>query len=75
MADELKCQVALAMSQQQQPQAAPLEPNVEVAGLSQRISSCATTGLPADTGIPTIQMTAQQCYLVDEITQRTPCEL
>ena len=74
MADEVKRQVALAMIQQE-PQAAPLEPNVDAAGLSQRKSSCASTGLPADTGIATIETTVQQHYLVDEITERTPCEL
>jgi len=57
MADEVKCQLALAMSQQQQSQEAPLEPNV-VADLSQRNSSCASTGLPADKGIPAIETTA-----------------
>lgn len=74
MADEVKRQVALAMSQQQQLEAAPPEPNV-AADLSQRKSSCTSTDLPADTGIPAIEMTAQQRYPVDEITQRTTCEL
>jgi hypothetical protein len=75
MADEVKCQVALTMSQQQQPQAAPLEPNVDTGGLSQCKSSCASTGLPADTGITAIDTTAEQHYPVDEITYRTPCVL
>ena len=68
MADEVKCQVALAMSQQQQPQAVPLEPNVDTTGLSQRKSSCPSTGLPADTGITAIDTTAEQHDPVDEIT-------
>jgi len=63
------------MSQQQQQQAAPAEPIVDAAGLSQCKSSCASTGLPADTGIAAIDMTAEQHYPVDEITQRTPCAL
>ena len=60
----------------QQPiiEAASPEPNV-TEDLSQRKSSCTSMGLPADTGIPTIETTAQQHYPVDEITQRTPCEL
>jgi hypothetical protein len=74
MADEVKRQVALAISQQRQPQVAPPEHN-GTADLSQRKSSCASTSLPADTGIATIETTAQQRYPVDEITQRTPCEL
>jgi len=74
MADEVKHQVALAMSQQQQSQAAPPKYNV-IANLSRQKSSCASTGLPADTGIPAIEMTAQRRYPVDEITLRTPCEL
>ena len=73
MADEVKHQVALAMSQQQQQQAAPAEPIVDAAGLSQCKSSCASTGLPADIGIAAIDTTAEQHYPVDEITQRTPC--
>jgi len=75
MADEVRRQVALAMSQQQQQQAEPAEPNVEAASLSQRKSSCASTGLPADTRIAAIDTTAEQHYPVDEITQRTPCAL
>ena len=75
MADEVRRQVALAMSQQQQQQAAPAETNVDAADLSQRKSSCVSTGLPADTGITAIDTTAEQHYPVDEITQRTPCVL
>ena len=75
MADEVKCQVALAMSQQQQPQAVPLEPNVDTTGLSQRKSSCPSTVLPADTGIAAIDTTAEQHNPVDMITQRTSCAL
>ena len=63
------------MSQQQQPQAAPLEPNVDAAVLSQHKSSCASTGLPADTGLAAIDTTAERHYPMDEITQRTPCAL
>ena len=66
MADEDRRQVALAMSQQQQ--AAPTEPIVDAAGLSQRRSSCTSTGLPADMGIAAIDTTAEQHYPVDEIT-------
>ena len=58
MEDEVKCQVALAMSQQQHSQAAPLEPNV-AADLPQQKNSCTSTGLPADTGIPAIETMAQ----------------
>ena len=63
------------MSQQQQQQAAPTEPIVDAASLSQHKSSCASTGLPANTGIAAIDTTAEQHYPVDEITQRTPCAL
>ena len=63
------------MSLQQQQQAAPAEPNVDAVGLSQRKSSCASTGLPTDAGIAVIDTTAEQHYPVDEITQRTPCAL
>ena len=75
MAEEVKRQVALAMSQQQQQQASSAEPNFEAAGLSQCKSSCASTGLPADTGIAAIDTIAEQHYPVDEITQQTPCAL
>ena len=76
MADEVRRQVALAMSQQQQQQqAAPAEPIVDAAGLSQCKSSCTSTGLLADTGIIAVDTMAEQHYPVDEITQRTPCEL
>ena len=57
MADEVKCQLALAMSQQQQSQAAPVEPNVTT-DLSQQKSSSASMENPADTAVPTIEMTA-----------------
>ena len=60
---------------QQQHQAAPAEPIVDAAGLSQRKSSCASTGLPADAGIAAIDTTAEQHYPVDEMTQRIPCAL
>ena len=68
MAEEFKRHVALAMSQQQQQQTEPAEPNVDAAGLSQRKSSCASTGLPADTEIAAIDTTVEQHYPVDEIT-------
>ena len=74
MADEVKRQVTIAMSQQQQPQAAAPEPNVDM-DLSHRKSRCASTDHPAKIVLPAIEMTAQQLYVVDEITQRTPCEL
>ena len=53
----------------------PAVPIVDAAGLSQRKSSCASTGLPADTEIAAIDTTVEQHYPVDEITQRTPCAL
>ena len=68
MAEEVKRQVAIAMSQQQQQQAKPAESIVDAVGLSQCKSSCASTGLPADTEITAIDMTAEQHYPVDEIT-------
>ena len=75
MAEEVKRQVDLAMSQQQQQQTVPAVPIVDAAGLSQRKSSCASTGLPTDTGITTIDTMAEQHYPMDGITQRTPCAL
>ena len=75
MTDEVRRQVALAMSQQQQQQTEPAEPIVDAAGLSQRKSSCASTGLPANTGIAAIDTTAEQHFPMDGITQRTPCAL
>jgi len=58
MADEVKRQVALAMSQQQQQQTELAEPIVDAAGLSQYKSSCASTSLPADMRIVAIDTTA-----------------
>ena len=63
------------MSQQQQQQTEPAKPNIDSAGLSHRKSSCASMGLPADTGIAAIDTTAEQHYPVDEIAQWTPCVL
>jgi hypothetical protein len=42
--------------------------------VSQQRSSCASTDLPVDNAFPAVE-TIQQCYPVDDITQRTPCEL
>ena len=64
MADEVKRQVALAMSQQQQLEAAAPEPNV-AADLSQRKSS---TDHPTNTIVPAVETVDQQRYAVDEIT-------
>jgi hypothetical protein len=61
------------MSRQQQSQPA-LVPNVNEANVSQRRSSCASMDLPVNNTIPAVE-TGQQCYPVDDITQRTPCEL
>ena len=74
MADEVKCQVAFAMTQQQQSQAAPPDPNV-AADLSQQKRYYASMEHPVDTRVPAIQTMAQQRYPVDEITQRIPCDL
>ena len=65
------------MSQQQQTQPVPPEPNVAVDHLSQRKSSCASTDVPVETtGIQAaVEATAPQRFPVDEITQRTPCDL
>ena len=41
--EEVQCQVVIAMSQQQQAQTVPPEPNVAADHLSQRKSSCAST--------------------------------
>ena len=51
--EEVQHQVAIAMSQQQQAQMVPPEPNVAVDHLSQRKSSCASTdvAVPDPTGI------------------------
>ena len=43
LAEEVQRQVAIAMSQQQQAQTVPPEPNVAADHLSQRKSSCAST--------------------------------
>ena len=65
------------MSQQQQTQTVPPEPNVIADHLSQRKSSCASTDVAVETtGIQaTVEVTAPQLFPVDEITQRTPCDL
>ena len=65
------------MSQQQQAQAVPPEPNVIADHLSQQKSRCASTGIPVETtGIQAaVEATAQQHFLVDDITRRTPCDL
>ena len=70
-------QVAIAMSQQQQAQTVPPEPNVAADHLSQWKSSCGSTDVPVETtGIQaTVEAMAPQWFLVDEITQRTPCDL
>ena len=55
----------------------PPEPNVATDHLSQWKSSCASTDVPVETtGIQAaVEATAPQRFLVDEITQRTPCDL
>ena len=56
----------------------PQEPNVTADHLSQRKSSCASTDVAVvePTGIQaTVEATAPQRFPVDEITQRTPCDL
>jgi hypothetical protein len=63
MANEVKRQVAIAMSQQQQSQPA-LVPNVNEANVSQRRSSCASTEIHVDNAFET----RQQRYTVDDIT-------
>jgi hypothetical protein len=68
--DEVKWQVAIAMSQQQQSQPASV-PNVNEANVSQWRSSCASTELPVDNAVDT----GQQRYPMDDITQWTPCAL
>jgi hypothetical protein len=70
MADKVKRQVAIAMSQQQQSQPT-FVPNVNKAKVSQRRSSWASTELPVDNAV----VTGQQHYPVDDIAQRTPCAL
>ena len=50
--EEIQCQVATAMSQQQQAQTVPPEPNVAADHMSQRKSSCASTDVAVEpTGI------------------------
>ena len=75
--EEVQRQVAIAMSQQQQAQPVPPEPNVEADHLSQRKSSCASTDVAVEpTGIQAaVEATPPQRFPVDEITQRTPCDL
>ena len=66
------------MSQQQQAQTVPPEPNVAADHLSQQKSSCASTDIAVveQTGIhAAVEATAPQRFPVDEITQRTPCDL
>ena len=70
MADEVKREVALAIVQQQQSQTVHPEPNVAT-DLSQPESNYASTEHPTNTGVPAIEMMAQQRYPVDEITQWT----
>ena len=56
----------------------PPEPNVAADHLSQRKSRCASTDVAVvePTGIQVIvEATALQRFPVDEITQRTPCDL
>ena len=67
----------IAMSQQQQAQPVPPEPNVAADHQSLRKSSCASTDVPVETtGIQaSVEATAAQRFLVDEITQQTPCDL
>ena len=69
--EEVQRQVAKAMSQQQQVQMVPPEPNVAADHLSQRKSSCASTDVAAiePTGIQAVvEATAPQRFSVDEIT-------
>ena len=76
--EEVQRQVSIAMSQQQQVKTVPLEPNVAANHLSQRKSSCASTDVVVvePTGIQAaIEAMAPQRFPVDEITQRTPCDL
>ena len=76
--DEVQRQVAIPMSQQQQAQTVPPEPNVAADHLSQRKSSCACTDVAVaePTGIQAmVEASAPQRFPVDEITQRTPWDL
>ena len=74
---EVQRQVAIAMSQQQQAQPVPPEPNVAADHMSQRKSSCASTDVAVEpTGIQTtVEAMAPQRFPVDEITQQTPCDM
>ena len=69
--------MAIAMSQQLQAQMVPPELNVVADHLSQRKSSCASTDVPIEKiGIQAaVEATTPQWFPVDEITQRTPCDL
>ena len=76
--EEVQRQVAIAMSKQQQAQMVPPEPNVTADDMSQQKSSCASTDVAV--AEPTriqaaVEATALQRFPVDEITQRTPCDL
>ena len=75
--EEVQRQVAIAMSQQQQAQTVPPEPNVAADHLSQWKSSCASTDVAVEpTGIQAaVEAMAPQRFPVDKITQRTPCDL
>src|SRR4026209_242024 len=76
--EEVQCHVAIAMSQQQQAQTVPPEPNVAADHLSQRKTSCASTdvAIAEPTGIQAaVEASAPQRFPVDEITQRTSCDL
>ena len=75
--EEVQRQVAIDMSQQQQAQTVPPEPNVAADHMSQRKSSCASTDVTVEpTGIQAaVEATAPQGFPVDEITQRTSCDL
>ena len=75
--EEVQRQVAIAMSQQHPTQMEPPEPNVAADHLSQRKSSCASIDVAVEpTGIQAaVEATAPQRFPVDEITQRTLCDL
>ena len=75
--EEVQRQVAIAMSQQQQAQTVPPEPNVAADHMSQRKSSYASTDdAVKPMGIQAaVEATAPQRFPVDEITQQTPCDL
>jgi len=76
--EEAQHQVAIAMSQQQQAQMVPPEPNVAADHQSQWKSICTSTDVAVaePTGIQAaVDASAPQRFPVDEITQRTPCDL